>query len=659
MKNLRVLLLGLCFCLPIFAVDAQQDVGSFVNHGVQVTATMIQGSLFVEDKDGNTLIYTVVRGEPAHLLAFDVRSKALVLDVPLPQADGVWDLAQSTDGSLYIPGASGTLFKHIPGSQEIEDLGIVLAGETYLWNLTSGLDGEVFGATYPGCRIFRYHPEQGFSDVGKGPIVPGENYVRSLAFHQRTGLLYAGIGSHAHLIEINPRTGEKKSLLPEKYAEKEFVYSLEIIPGKKGQDRLFAMLTAGGETLVYNLKTKRFEQEIAGMDMKAIAADDSGKQVFFTSKGNLMSFDPSKDVSKSIQEVSGVGTSNAFLWKQSGVLLMLSSGANLLEYNLRTKESKKTHLKIPGQPIPINAIGVGPDGKIWTGGYLAGGNATFDPVTQIHQELKGLDQTEGMTVFGNQIYFGIYPKGKFYVYDAGKEWNVKENNPKFLGQIEGQSRSFTLTAIPDKRKMVFGMIPEYGKLGGALVTLDWDTDELKAFEQPIPKQGVSSLHYHQGILIGGTTISGGLGKEPETPEANLFIWDLETSTCAFQLAPVPGASAITGLMEGPDGHVWGMADGTLFIFDPENRRLVSTHKLYDFPIFKSHIWKSAFLVHHPNGQLYGTDHKMLFQLDPDTKSVTRLAEDASLLVMGKDGVLYFKRGTELWSYHPPTFIETK
>src|SRR5690606_15188547 len=102
------------------------------------TASMIQGSIFVSALDGTELVYTVVRGEPAHLLAYDVQTKALKLDKALGDADGVWDMAQSTDGTLYIPGASGSLFKHTPGTQEVTDLGVALKGETYLWNLTAG-----------------------------------------------------------------------------------------------------------------------------------------------------------------------------------------------------------------------------------------------------------------------------------------------------------------------------------------------------------------------------------------------------------------------------------------------------------------------------------------------------------------------------------------
>src|SRR5690606_21309417 len=106
------------------------------------------------------------------------------------------------------------------------------------------------------------------------------------------------------------------------------------------------------------------------------------------------------------------------------------------------------------------------------GGYLAGGYATYNPETGENKEYKGLHQTEGMSFQGKDIYFGIYPKGRFYRYDTQKEWNIEDKNPLKIGEIEGQSRSFAVLSVEAQRKMFFGMIPEYGKLGGAFVEYD-------------------------------------------------------------------------------------------------------------------------------------------------------------------------------------------
>jgi outer membrane protein assembly factor BamB len=649
-----MLRIGLLAWLMAFSINAvaQVDTTRFTNHGSQLFASMIQGSVFATDKNGRMLVYTVVRGEPAHLLGYDVETRELVLDQALPKADGAWDLAQSSDGTIYAPGANGSLFAHVPGTQEVRDLGVVLEGENYLWSLTAGDNGEVFGATYPGCRVFRYHPKDGFSDVGNGPLVEKENYVRSLAYYPKTGMLYAGVGSKAHLIELNPKTGKKKELLPEKFKSYEFVYGLEIVPGVDGNDRLFALITNGSITLVYNLKTGVFEQEIEGMDMRAIVGDPNGKGVYLTSQSSLKRFDPAENYQSA--EILGeeVGTANAFHFGLDGKVYYLTSGANLFVFNPLDNSLTKNKLRIPGQPIPIHSLLTGPDGKIWSGGYLAGGNAAFDPKTGHSTFLPGLDQTEAMSFFEDQIFFGIYPKGKFYVYDTKNTWAPKEGNPKFLGQIENQSRAFAHVVLPEKAKVVFGMIPEYGKLGGALVTYRVRTQKLESFESPVEKQAISALANAGDYILVGTTISGGLGIAPETQEARLVGWNSESGEKLFEQIPVPGAAALTGFLTMPDGTIWGMGDGQLFIFDPVKREVKSVTKLFDYPPFKSHIWRSAFLILHPDGNVYGTDWEKLFKLNPQTLEYTELAKEAALLVMGEDGTLYFKRKTELWSFRP-------
>lgn len=652
MNSLKKICLGIIFLVQVFPALSQVDTSQFVNHGPQLFASMIQGSAFVREKTGKEMIYTVVRGEPAHLLGYDIHTKKLLLDLPLGEADGAWDMAQASDGTLYVPGADGTMFSHEPGTLEVNDLGVALEGETYLWNLTAGKDGEVFGATYPGCRVFRYHPSDGFSDVGKGPLVSDENYVRSLAYYPKNDRIYAGVGSKAHLIEINPKTGEKKELLPEKYKDFQFVYGLEIVPGIDGNDRLFVLLTNGSITLVYNLKTRQFEQEIEKMDMRAITGVPQGDAVFYTSGSALKRFNPAFPESSSEVLEEKVGTANAFKVGNEGEIFVLTSGANLIKYDSKNGKLEKTKLNIPGQPIPIQSLIFGPDGKIWSGGYLAGGNATFDPETGEHKFLSGLDQTEGMSFQGDKLFFGVYPKGKFYEFDTTLPWDPKAGNPYYLGQIPDQSRSFAHASIPDKGMVVFGMIPEYGQLGGALVTLDIATRELKDYPSPVDSQAISGMIYVEDYLLVGTTISGGLGIKPSTKEAALVGWDPQTGEKLFQVVPIPGATALTGFLMGPDGNVWGMGDGILFKFDPINKNVVETHRLYEFPEFSSHIWRSAFLVLHPDGNIYGTDNKMLFRIDPKTLEFTELSNEAGLLVMDKEGTLFFRRKTDLWSFRP-------
>jgi hypothetical protein len=648
MKSIYFLIvLSFAFC----SLSAQDQIVRLKNLGPQIRASVIQGSIFLEDKNGRELVYTVVRGNPAHLLGFTVNEQELILDQELPATDGAWDMTISTDGFLYIPGAKGRLYRHFPGTDNVEDLGFALAGQTTIWNLASGENGEIFGATYPGCRVFRYHPKDGFSDVGGGPLVESENYVRSLAFHEKSGKLYAGVGSHADLIELDPKKGSKRSILPPEFKNKEFVYSLEIVEGETDNDKMLAQITNGSFTLVYDLKHERFEYQIDDMDMKAVSRADLNNRMYYTFNSELFSRDLSNPQQAPIKLADQVGSANAIKYKNKKIYL-LNSDAMLLTIDLATGMVIKRQLKVPGQPISLQSIMKGPDGRIWSGGYLAGGHAAFDPKTGQISAYTGLHQTEGMAIQGKAIYFGIYPKGQFYQYDTSYNWDVKSSNPKFIGQIADQSRPFAVLSDFKSGKIFFGMVPEYGKLGGALISYNPNNSELKSLGAIIPDQSIVSLTYANGLVWGGTSVSGGLGIMPTTKFPKLFSWDVEQEKIIDEIIPVNGANAITSLIVGPDGNIWGMAGGTLFVFNPQTKQLVKQKEIYPTPPLTSHVWRDAFLIAHPSGMIYGTGSNQLFSIDPKTMQVDFILKPASLLAMDDEGKLYFHRSAELWQYEP-------
>lgn len=632
-------------------VSAQDQSLRLKNLGPQIKASVIQGSIFLEDKNGRELIYTVVRGNPAHLLGFTVEKQELILDKELIATDGAWDMAVSSDGWLYIPGAKGRLFRHFPGTQTVEDLGLALTGQTTIWNLSAGKNGEIFGATYPGCRVFRYHPKDGFKDIAGGPLVEGENYVRSLAFYEKTGKIYAGVGSHADLIELDTQTGVKRSILPSQFKNKEFVYSLEIIEGHDSADKMLVQITNGSFTLVYNLKTESFEYQIDEIDMKSVSQEDSKKYIYYTFNSSLFSRSLSNIQHAPIKVEDEVGSANAIKYINDKVYLLNSDGHFLIK-NLATGITRRYQLEIPGQPISLQSIMKGPDGKIWSGGYLAGGHAAYDPKTGQISSYPGLHQTEGMAVQGQTIYFGIYPKGQLYQFDTRLDWDIKKSNPKFIGQIPDQSRPFAVLSDFKSGKIFFGMVPEYGKLGGALVSFNPSNSELKSFGSIIPEQSIVSLTYANGLLWGGTSVSGGLGIMPTTKFPKLFSWDIEQEKVVDEIIPVQGANAITSLINGPDGNIWGMAGGTLFLYDPKIKKLIKEKVIYPTPPLVSHVWRDAFLMLHPSGMIYGTGSNQLFSINPKTMEVKFILKPASLLAMDDAGRLYFHRSAELWQYEP-------
>src|SRR5205085_2911115 len=155
-----------------------------------------------------------------------------------------------------------------------------------------------------------------------------------------------------------------------------------------------------------------------------------------------------------------------------------------------------------------------------------------------------------------------------------------------------------------------------------------------------------------GMIVGGTSIWGGLGQKPSEKEAKLFIWDPVAAKKVSEIAPVPNAPALTGLFVGPDGNAWGMAGGTLFIFDVAKREITFRKKLFDVEYAPdAHVWREANFVLHPSGAIYGTMRGKLFRLDAATKEVQILRDGgADLLALDRDGRVYFRDGSHLWQY---------
>lgn len=579
--------------------------------------------------------------------------------MPLTGASGSWSIVASSDGFLYAASdASALLFKHTPGTQQVQALGNVLSGENYLWELAAGKNGEIFGSTYPGCKVFRYHPTTGFTEVSNGAVTAGESYARSLVYHEPTDKLFVGVGSHTSLVKLDPRTGVKTEILPQAYrGHSGFVYYLGLIEGIPSGDKLLVTITGTtnhNKTLIYNISTESYENELGVFVSKTAIKSPVNQNIYYTNASALYSYDLAEECAKQVN-LNKNRSALATHWISNDQLCFLTGDGKLITYNTTTKTASHVQLEIPAEPISINTLAYGPDGRIWMSGYPVGSNAAYNPATGQTQMYYGLSQSESISKMGNDIYFGVYSGAKFYKYNTQQAWTLN-TNPKHLGSIAGQDRPFAYASASSLNKMFFGTVPGYGRLGGAIVEYDVQTNNLSSTDNVVADQSIVSLLYTNNELFGGTSVWGGLGITPTTTEAKLFILDPDTKNKLFETVPVAGAKAITSLMNGPDGNIWGMADGTLFVFDKVARAVVSTHVLFTVSpqTQASHVWKNASLVTHPSGRVFGVCYGDFFELNPTTKQKTTITTNAynALTLDENTGYLYFQYGLNLWRYIP-------
>jgi hypothetical protein len=632
-------------------------IPAFVDLGQQIYNLTLMRGAFGKDASGRNVGYTVVIGTPAKLIATDVKTGETISVHDLAGASGAWGVTVASDGKVYA-GSYGAahLYQYDPQTDKVTDLGEPIPGTTQIFELTAGPDGKIFGGAYPSGGVFEYDPAKGFTNFGT--MVEGQSYARSVAFDPEENALYVGIGTQAHLIRYNIASGSKEDILPAAYANHTSVYDLNLIDGK-----LFLKMEPDYKQIVMDKKTRTVLSDSAlihsrGMSPKSPYANES----YFTYGGILKTYDLTtneiRDVTVGSSKVDFKANVVGWSWVQlnepdfPGLTLVGYAGNNgsFFRYNPQTGALQQVDLPLPKQPIQLHTIAEGPDGGIYSGGFLSGGTAKFDPGTGHTVQLSGLGQQEGMAVLNGKMYFGIYPGAIIDEYDPSKAWKNK-TNPKPIFELKTnyeQDRPFAMLGVDSFNKLFIGTVPDYGKLGGALTVYDASAGTAKTYRNLIPNQSVVSLAYLNGMVYGGSSISGGLGSNPVESEAKLFIWDVAGEQKVYETVPVQGKEAITSLIAGPDGNIWGMAMGTLFIFDPVSRKVIYSED--KFPEAAG-TWRDASLVNGMDGQVYGTIAGKFFKIDPATKQITILRDgDATLLAGDELGNLYFVNQNDLWRY---------
>ncbi|MGH3730943.1 MAG: hypothetical protein ACRDTU_19645, partial [Micromonosporaceae bacterium] len=204
---------------PAGAEAAQPPEGTVTDLGPASVTSAFGNGEFV----GDTL-YAVTRGlSPNVVGAYDLAADKVTSHIDIPTGIGAW--ATTTVGTdLYV----GT---HIPSDLYRVD---TLTGtatkvasfpDHFIWNIDAAPDGKVYIGFSESGRVVEYDPATGDTrDLGVASA--GEQYVRSIAADDST--VYAGVGSHAHLVAIDRASGAKREILPPELATRDFVASMDL-----------------------------------------------------------------------------------------------------------------------------------------------------------------------------------------------------------------------------------------------------------------------------------------------------------------------------------------------------------------------------------------------------------------------------------------------
>jgi len=655
------------------------------NLGVQVTRAMIMRSDVGKDKTGRPVLYTVILGNPAVLSIVDVASGNVIKSLSLPGTSGAWGVKVSTDNTVYL-GAynAGLLYRYNPETDELKNLGHPFkTPDTVLYPMDAMPDGKVYGGSYDSGHAYEFDPATGkFRDLGDmTTTTEKERWIRVTVADPVNRKLYFGIGNNPQLVEYDLATSTKRDLLPEEYADITAVYDLNLAGGRlfcrketHNPYEYFVLDVKTGKTVpVTNADTGETSSVFINMSRGLSPVSPVANKMYYSDDKRMMcEYDLDTNTVKRLAfNTDSAITGYSFVqlndpqWPGYTLVGTVGNQSKIYRYNLETGKGEVQDIDLPGQPVNIHDIITGPDGKIYTGGYLAGNMGVFDPATSKTVHLNGSGQTEGLAFLGSKLYMGVYPNARIYEFDTEREWNPTASgdsqNPNHLfdltdnDKIPGytnQDRPWAMAGSPKLQKVFIGTTPKNGMLGGVLAVWDARTrQEPEVYWNVVPEQSIVSLLVKDGLVYGGSSIWGGMGIEPSKKEGELFIWDPAKKEKVFSIVPVPGKVTVSTLHQGPDGKIWGFAQGTLFVFDPASHKVVYTKN--EFPKGGGRYREGSF-VNSKDGAVYGTCDGTLFKIDPATMKLTPLATGCVRVVADKQGRLYtYGEGrTVMYQYDP-------
>lgn len=635
--------------------------GTVTRLGTPVNNVAANSAAYGTTPDGRDVVYLGQNGSPAKLAQVDAETGALLAQTDLPGGGGVWALTVAPDGSVYAgtfstaTGSSAPLYRWVPAAGAAVSLGTPLPGENYIWDLTFDEDGNLYGGTYPSGKVFRYDPATGqVRDYGR--IAADSQYARSVAWAR--GKVYIGLGTQrAHLIELDPQTGTTQEIsLPAQASAATMLYDLDA-----HRQFLFARTTDPSALIVYDLSRRTWVADLGAAAGNSVSSPGPDNKVYFMRGGALHSFDLHRGAVEATG-FTGLFSARGFGWAHldtaefpGNTLVTADSVGRVRLYNPATGARKVFESAAPTNPATLSATAIGPDGRVYVTGYQAGGLSVYDPASgAISQYPRGtVGQAEGMISAFDRLWLGIYPGAHLLEFDPGRPFDYGANpSEPFSLTAQEQDRPFALTTVGDR--LAIGTVPTYGKLGGALTLYRPGTGELEVHRDIVADQSVTALTTIGDTVYGGTSVYGGLGTPPAARDAAVFAWDAASGTKSWEVTPIPGERAITTLIAGPNGNLWGITVGMLFELDPATGAVLRTKRLYNFEFTDGYsVWVSAKLGVAPDGTLTaqiigGT----LLSIDPATMSTTELATGVNRPTFAPNGEVYFVRDTDLYVYRP-------
>jgi hypothetical protein len=629
----------------------------------EIVGTVIsQGVAFGTNGQGENELYFATNGKPATFYAVDAETMQVKFSQPLPGLDVVWAITVGSDGNVYFSGTTNRrIYRYLPDTKEIQNVADNRTYNPWIWDMEASKDGKIYGSTYPHARVFEFDIETGASKIWARDLT-AEKYARGLGVTDDH--VYVGIGTKAYLYKIDRETKEVSEVIvpnrgnPGTSISKAWVYNGKIL-ARSGGSRLFVIDEATHEIIRgANEDYINFQYSISS------PSPLNSDLIYYKYEESLYTYNlATNEISKIENEAALPMTAmRGFNWMtlQTGakagttVLTGLTEFGEYIIYDPQDNSLEVTYPQVQPQGVLIQSLESGPNGNLYVGGYQ-GGMSIYDPLKdEVIYNQPQFNQSEGIGFLDELAFFGTYSSARMFQYDITKPTDFGHNatnNPGLAFKIgEEQDRPFAITS--GDNKVFIGTVPYYGIVGGALTVYDRNDDTWTVHRNVVQGQSIIGLAYHEGKLYGSTSVYGGLGSTPTAEEAKIFVWDVATGQKIREITPeIPGIDAtpkaIGDLSFGPDGKLWGAAQGTIFAMDPETLQVEKARTIYPSDWNVTHYWRPIFLRWGPDGMLYTTLDRKLTVVDPETLD-SFILDVTSLMTIGEDGNLYYSKGSHLY-----------
>ncbi len=583
--------------------------------GIPVTKGSILCAFVGPDDTGqNNMLYFnyCQTGAPFFVVQIDARTgKARQFNSP--QGPYPWGGIVGPDGKVYFGtcggDTDGAILRLDPKNSDrgIELIGRPSQTETYIWMFANGRDGKVYGCTYGNAKLVSYDTRSGkLTDHGR--MDDTQMYSRSVATG-KDGRIYVGIGfAKANIVCYDPNTGGHHSVIP---VEHQIQNIGDVWEGADGhaygriKDRFYRLYDGRADSIPA-------EQAVAAAPKRL--AD-----------GRILT-----------------------TYDYSGSYTLQEPNANA---------TKTYHYSYKGAGAPVFHVAVGPEDNIYGSSAMPCEMFIYEPQT------GRLTNPGNPCGVGGEVYSFLpldkkmfacaYPGSVLAVYDPHRPWNfgtLPENNPMQIGQVgDGHLRPRAMILGPENL-LYIGSYPPYGQLGGAMAAVSPTTYKtVQNHRHLIRNQSIVALAWDKpdGLIYGGSSITGGGGTTPSEKEAKFFAWIPSEKKLSYERMVVPGDTEIVALAVAAN-KVFGISrpSNTLFVYEPKTGTIRTTK------VPHGHVHEVS-LGLHSDGLLYGLTDTAIFSVDPKTEAiglVTRLPVTASCgWAITRTGI-YFGSGVHLWRY---------